>query len=93
MNTKVINCHQLYNMQLHKAKRIVSLVDKYLPKRFYTAEVIKRCNEKNLTITEQIVRDVKNFRTKNERVLDIIIEVAIESQKAHKNIEENLKPQ
>lgn len=91
MNTKVNKLVELYNMRSHKANRIVSLLEHHLPKRFYALEVTARCKKKRIEVSPQIVRDVKNFRTKNSKVLDIIVGFAVENEKAQNRIEENLK--
>lgn len=87
MNTKVEKLKELYNMRLHKADRIVKLLDNHLPKRFYTSEIKQRCLKKNITVSDQIIRDVKGFRTKNSRLLQIIVEFAIENEKAKQRLE------
>lgn len=90
MNTKVNKLIELYNMRLHKANRIVTLLDNHLPKRFYAPEVAQRCRKKRIEVSEQIVRDVKGFRTKNSKVLDVIVGFAVENEKAQKSIEKQL---
>ncbi len=91
MNTKVNKLIELYNMRLHKANRIVQLLDNHLPKRFYALEIAQRCRKKKIDVSAQIVRDVKGFRTKNSKVLDVIVGFAVENEKAQKRIEEQLE--
>jgi hypothetical protein len=87
MDTKVTKLMDLYNMQLHNAEPIVELIDEYIPKRSYTTEVLKRCKKKKIVVSDQVIRDVKSFRTKNPKILNVILEFARENEKAQKELE------
>lgn len=87
MNTKVNKIKELYNMQLHKAKRINDLIDNHLPKKCYAEKVIENCEALGIPISNDIVRNVKNMRTKNSEVLNVILSIATENKKAQKKLE------
>jgi deoxyribose-phosphate aldolase len=73
-------------MRPHKAKDIVSKIDKYLPST-YTDDIIERCKEADIVVNSQKVRYVKNFIRKDAAVLKVILEFAREKEKEHKELE------
>lgn len=77
-------------MRSHKAMRIAEKIEEYLPSR-YTEEIIKRCADLDLTVTDYYVKDVKRFKTKNAQVLNLILEFALENEKQHKKLEKTIK--
>lgn len=90
MNTKVNKLTQLYNMQSHKAKAIVQLLDHHLPKRCYTESIKKECAKKGIDVTDQVIRNVRSFRTKDIKVLNLIVEFAQEHEAAHKKLQKSI---
>ena len=77
---------ELYNMQLHKAKPIVDLIENHIP-RFYTDTIIDRCKQRKMVVSENVVKDVKLLRRKNVQVLNVILEFARENRKAQRKLE------
>ncbi|WZL88281.1 hypothetical protein VS868_11810 [Salinimicrobium sp. 3283s] len=87
MDTKVNKLTQLYKMQSHKAERIVELIENHIP-RLYTDVIIERCKKNGIIVSDNVVKDVKLFRTKNVRVLNVILEFARENRKAQRKLEQ-----
>lgn len=87
MNTKVNKLMELYNMQVHKAEPIVELIDNHIP-RTYTDVIIDRCKKKKISVSDNTVKDVKLFRRKNVRVLNVILEFARENQREQRKLEQ-----
>ncbi|MGI0106701.1 hypothetical protein [Salinimicrobium sp. WS361] len=87
MNTKVNKLTQLYKMQSHKAERIVELIENHIP-RLYTDVIIERCKKNGIIVSDNVVKDVKLFRTKNVQVLNVILEFARENRKAQRKLEQ-----
>lgn len=90
MNTKVNKLKKLYNMQLHNAKKIVSLLDNHLPKRSYTGEIVERCEKEGISSTSHIVKEVRHFRTKNIQILNLIVQFAQEHEAAHNKLQKSI---
>ena len=87
MYTKVNKIKELYKMHSHKAKSINDLLDNHLPKKAYAKQVIERCKALGIPISNNIVRNVKNMRTKNAKVLNVILSIANENKKAQKKLD------
>ena len=86
MTTNVNKLQVLYNMRPHKAKRIVTKLKEHLP-RLYVSEVIARLKEQGITVNSQHVRDVKRFQRKDPKVLGVILDFAVENEKATRKLE------
>lgn len=77
--TNINKFETLYDMQSHKAEKILSLF-KYLPFG-YTLEVQRRTNKERPELSSQTIRNVKAGITKDLYVLNHIIALAKEHKK------------
>lgn len=78
-----------YNVQTHKAKKIVSLF-KYLPYG-YTSAIIAIAKKRGLNITSQQIRNVKGFIKFDIQVLNLLIEFAAQEKEKIKAAEKKLE--
>ena len=81
--TNIDKLKTLYNMQSHKAEKVIDLLDNHLPYS-YSKKVVEIAKKRRLETSETLVRNVKGLINKNLHILNIILEVA----KSHKNLME-----
>lgn len=66
-------------MQPHKAEMVSDLLSKYLP-RGYSKIIVERAEESGTATYEQWVRSVKSLLETDLRILNLLIEFAIEKK-------------
>ena len=77
-------------MQSHKARVIVELLDNHLPKRSYTDTIKKKCSDLEIEVTDQVIRNVRNFRSHDIKILNLIVEFAQEHEAAFKKLQKSI---
>lgn len=88
--TKINKIFSFYNVQSHKQQAAVKdLLENHLPFK-YAETVVVRLKEKNIEVTNGMVRNVKSGFNKNIAVFNEIIQLASETKALSQNIKKTL---
>ncbi|MFD2824497.1 hypothetical protein ACFS5M_12515 [Lacinutrix iliipiscaria] len=90
MTTNINKLRTLYDMQVHTAKKVDTLLSNHLPFG-YTKVIKERALSKGLLLKTQRVREVKSLLQKDLQILNLLIEFAQENQAVAEAGEKKLK--